>query len=104
MIVAMQCVVLLANCIMLVKITALLREWVATEERRARDTPDAAAGIHAHLDRINGKVERLLEGGVRIEDASALVASDLADSHERADTTTGPHGAAADAASRTGEA
>ena len=39
--------------------------------------------------------------GLRIEKAAACVADDLAASHLRADEAEGPHGAAADAASKT---
>ncbi len=40
----------------------------------------------------------------RIEAAAVVVAADLAASHDRADAADGPHGAASDAAMRTGDA
>lgn len=56
-------------------------------ETGAETDREAVAGVAQDLTKAKLKVER--------------VAGDLADSHQRADDTTGPYGAAGDAAART---
>lgn len=56
-------------------------------------------GIFAFVRSLR-RLERAL---ARMEAATAVVASDLAESVARADATEGPEGAAADAALRTGD-
>lgn len=53
------------------------------------------------LDRIEDRQLSSADSMVRMEDANKVVANDLQAAHDRADASTGPHGAAADAASRT---
>jgi hypothetical protein len=53
------------------------------------------------VDDVDSSTKANQSTGLRIEHAAACVADDLAASHVRADEAVGPHGAAADAASKT---
>lgn len=53
------------------------------------------------LDSMKAAADLVAQNLVTAQTAVDSVATDLADSHRRADETVGPHGAAADAASQT---
>ncbi len=63
----------------------------------------AVERLEASGARVEESGVRLEESGERVEAASAIVAEDLAASHDRADAIEGSAGAAADAASKSPE-
>jgi hypothetical protein len=75
--------------VFLIRTAYLLNHAAATAERSKED--------YMHL------LRRLEKTITRMENATGVVAHDLAESVARADATDGPDGAAADAALRTGD-
>lgn len=81
------------------------RDTKSEASAAAHDAAIAAAVARQILDRLETGVGKNNATAHRIENAAAVVADDLAEAHQRADSVAAeaPHGAAADAAFRQAE-
>lgn len=88
--------------------TAAVADALLRIEEAAADAKDAALEAKKAAERTSESVHvgtelgyQAAESNRRMEAGAALIAHDLSAAHGRADAAEGPHGAAADAASRT---